>query len=39
MYLDVQFFGYGCGLVMTGWVCGMVISYILSTLRGLGKMV
>ena len=28
MVLDVTWLGYGAGLVMTGWVCGMIISSI-----------
>jgi hypothetical protein len=27
MILDVTQFGYGCGLVMVGWVAGMVVNF------------
>lgn len=33
MTLDVQWFGYGAGLVMAGWVCGMIVSTVLSIFR------
>lgn len=33
MILDVTYFGYGCGLVMVGWVLGQVYSLALSIIR------
>lgn len=30
MTLDLQAFGSGIGLVMTGWICGLVVSYVFS---------
>lgn len=35
MILDVTWFGYGAGLVMLGWFCGMVVSVFLTALRGV----
>lgn len=35
MTIDLAWLGYGSGLVMSGWVCGMVVSVIFSC---LGKM-
>lgn len=26
MTLDITWLGYGAGLVMVGWVCGMIVS-------------
>lgn len=34
MTLDIQMFGYGAGLVMIGWLCGMVFSVIKTAMRG-----
>lgn len=33
MVLDPTHFGYGAGLVMSGWVAGMIVRYALSVLR------
>lgn len=30
MTLDLQYFGSGIGLIMAGWVCGLVVSYVFS---------
>ncbi len=35
MTLDVTWFGYGAGLVMVGWFAGMVVSIVLSAIRGI----
>lgn len=32
MILDLTWFGYGAGLVMVGWFCGMVASVVFTTL-------
>jgi len=36
MTLDITWFGYGAGLVMVGWVCGMVVSFVFSALSNKG---
>jgi hypothetical protein len=39
MYLDITSFGYGVGLVMAGWVLGMVASLVFGTVRGIARIV
>ena len=39
MYLDITAFGYGVGLVMVGWVCGMCVSLLMSVLRKAGRII
>lgn len=33
LYLDVAFFGYGVGLVLCGFVAGVILAVILSVLN------
>jgi len=33
MIIDVTYFGYGSGLVMCGWLCGMIFSVVMQTLH------
>lgn len=33
MTLDLQYFGSGIGLVMVGWACGLVVSYVFNLIR------
>lgn len=35
MVLDVSMFGIGIGLVMVGWVAGLVVSMVFSIVRGV----
>jgi hypothetical protein len=30
MVFDITYFGYGAGLVITGWVCGMLASAVFN---------
>jgi hypothetical protein len=39
MIFDVASFGMGLGLVMVGWVCGMIVCVVLSLVRRLGTLV
>jgi hypothetical protein len=32
MIIDVTFLGYGAGLVMLGWFCGMIVNTLFSSL-------
>jgi len=36
MDFDISSYGMGLGLVMVGWVCGMIVSTIFSLIRRLG---
>lgn len=36
MYLDVEWFGYGSGLVLVGWVAGMAVGAVFKSLRYAG---
>ena len=38
MELNLTAFGYGLGLVMTGWVAGLVVSYVFSIVSKIGNM-
>ena len=38
MTLNLSAFGSGLGLVMAGWIAGLVVSYIFSLNRGIGKL-
>lgn len=33
MTFDITFFGYGAGLVVSSWVCGLVASVIFNVMR------
>ena len=35
MSLDLEWFGYGAGLVMSGWLVGQVVRYIFSAIRAV----
>lgn len=37
MTFDLSAYGMGLGLVMVGWVCGMIASYVFSIIRRLGS--
>ena len=37
MNFDVQWFGYGAGLVLVGWFAGMVFSSVLNALSHGGR--
>ena len=39
MYFDVTAYGYGVGLVMAGWVFGMVASIVFHTIRGVSRVI
>lgn len=36
--LNVTAFGVGLGLVMVGWIAGLVVSYVFSIIRGVGRL-
>jgi len=38
MTLDIAAFGYGLGLVLIGWIAGLVVSYIFSIIRKVGQL-
>ncbi len=38
MTFDVTWFGYGAGLVMCGWIAGMLVSVALNVLGRMGKL-
>ena len=33
----MELYGYGVGLVMIGWVAGLIVSYAFSVIRVIGK--
>jgi hypothetical protein len=35
MTLNLEAYGMGVGLVMVGWVAGMIVSYVFSLVRNL----
>ncbi len=35
MILDTSWFGYGAGLVMLGWFCGMIVKTLFTALNGV----
>lgn len=37
MELNLELFGTGVGLVMTGWIAGLVVGYIFSINIGIGR--
>ena len=37
MTLNLTAFGYGLGLVLVGWIAGLVGSYVFSINRGIGR--
>lgn len=38
MELNVQLYGIGVGLVMCGWVAGLVVSYVFSIITHIGQL-
>ena len=36
--LNVTAFGVGLGLVMVGWIAGLVVSYVFTIIRGVGRL-
>lgn len=36
MSVDIVWFGYGAGLVMVGWVCGMIAAVAFTTFSNRG---
>lgn len=38
MELELAAYGAGIGLVMTGWIAGLVVSYVFSIIRGIGNL-
>lgn len=38
MTFDVTWFGYGAGLVMCGWIAGMLVSVVLNIVGRMGKL-
>ncbi len=37
MILDTTYFGYGMGLVIVGWVCGMIFSVVIKVISSGSK--
>jgi len=38
MTLNLTAYGMGLGLVLIGWMAGLVVSYVFSTSRNVGRM-
>jgi len=38
MTINLSAFGYGLGLVMIGWIAGLVVSYVFSIIRRIGTL-
>jgi len=38
MTLNLTAYGMGLGLVLIGWIAGLVVSYVFSIVRGIGKL-
>lgn len=38
MSFNVTWFGYGCGLVLCGWLAGMIVSVVLGIVGKMGKL-
>jgi hypothetical protein len=38
MTLNLTAFGYGLGLVLVGWIAGLVVSYVFSINHGIGRL-
>jgi len=36
MTLDLTAFGMGLGLVMVGWIAGLVVGFVFSIIRNIG---
>lgn len=37
MTINIELFGAGIGLVMTGWIAGLVVSYLFSISSGISQ--
>lgn len=35
-YFDMQYFSYGVGLVMMGWIIGTVVSFVFAVVKRIG---
>jgi hypothetical protein len=38
MTLNLIAYGMGLGLVLIGWIAGLVVSYVFSLIRGVGNL-
>ncbi len=38
MELNIEAFGYGLGLVLVGWIAGLVVSYVFSIIQRIGSL-
>jgi hypothetical protein len=38
MTLNLTAYGMGLGLVLIGWIAGLVVSYVFSLIRGVGHL-
>ncbi len=38
MTLNLTAYGYGLGVVLVGWIAGLVVSYVFSISRGIGRL-
>ena len=38
MTLNLSAYGMGLGLVLVGWIAGLVVSYVFSIIRAVGRM-
>ncbi len=38
MTLNLVAFGSGLGVVMVGWIAGLVVSYVFSIIRNIGNL-
>lgn len=38
MTINLAAYGMGLGLVMVGWIAGLVVSYVFSIIRGIGHL-
>ena len=38
MTLNLSAYGMGLGLVLVGWIAGLVVSYVFAIIRNVGRM-
>jgi len=38
MTINLAAYGMGLGLVMVGWIAGLVVSYVFSIIRSIGNL-
>lgn len=38
MTLNLSAYGMGLGLVLVGWIAGLVVSYVFSIIRNVGRL-